>query len=262
MAYFACCATNRRVERVNSPVGPSPNVGEVPTLKDGDKGVILQRDRRTYAVVPHIPCGVITSDELRRIAAVADQLGCQGIKITNAQRVALVGLREDQVDSAWAALGMPTGHATGDCVRSVKACPGTTFCKRGQQDSLGVGLSLDRLQHGRKLPAKFKIGVSGCPNQCSETAIKDIGLVGARKGWDVWVGGSGGAAPRLAVRLARQLDDDEVIVVVGRILDYYEREAKPKERFFRFIARIGLDELARELALAAPEGTTADECPN
>jgi NAD(P)H-nitrite reductase large subunit len=227
----------------------------IPVLKDGDRGVILQRDRRTYAVVPHIPCGVITSEQLRRIAAVADAFGCQALKITNAQRIALVGLQQDQVDAVWAALGMPTGHAVGDCVRSVKACPGTTFCKRGLRDSLAVGLALDRLQHGRKLPAKFKIGVSGCPNQCSETAIKDIGLVGARNGWDVWVGGSGGAAPRLGVRLARQLDDEMAITTVGRILDYYEREAKPKERFFKFIARVGLGELARVLELPAPEAT-------
>jgi len=255
LAPSKCCAIDCNVESANSTV-ESPNnasADPVPTLKDGDRGVILQRDRRTYAVVPHIPCGVITSEQLRRIAAVADDFDCQALKITNAQRIALVGLRQDQVDAVWAALGMPTGHAVGDCVRSVKACPGTTFCKRGQRDSLAVGQVLDQLQHGRKLPAKFKIGVSGCPNQCSETAIKDIGLVGLRNGWDVWVGGSGGVAPRLAVRLARQLDDKAVIATVGRILDYYEREAKPKERFFKFIARIGLGELAGVLELPPPE---------
>jgi len=247
------------VDSANSTTEASANAGTdpTPTLKDGDRGVILQRDRSTYAVVPHVPCGVITSEQLRRIAAVADKFGCQALKITNAQRIALVGLRQDQVDAVWEALDMPTGHAVGDCVRSVKACPGTTFCKRGQRDSLAVGLALDRLQHGRKLPAKFKIGVSGCPNQCSETAIKDIGLVGSRNGWDVWVGGSGGVTPRLAVRLARQLDDELVIAIVGRILDHYEREAKPKERFFKFIARIGLGELARVLDLPPPEATAS-----
>jgi NAD(P)H-nitrite reductase large subunit len=255
LAQFDCCAIDPAVDSANQTIESSAKASTdpAPVLKDGDRGVILQRDRRTYAVVPHVPCGVVTSDQLRRIAAVADQFGCQALKITNAQRIALVGLRQDQVDAVWAALDLPTGHAVGDCVRSVKACPGTTFCKRGQRDSLAVGQTLDRLQHGRKLPAKFKIGVSGCPNQCSETAIKDLGLVGSRNGWDVWVGGSGGVAPRLAVRLARQLDDDTAIATVGRILDYYEHEAKPKERFFKFIARIGLDQLARVLGLPAPE---------
>lgn len=224
-----------------------------PTLKDGDKGVILQRDRRTYAVVPHIPCGVITSEQLRRIAAVADEFKCQAIKITNAQRIALVGLPSDQIDAVWAALGIPAGKAVGDCVRSIKACPGTSFCKRGLKDSLAVGQILDRLHHGRKLPSKFKIGVSGCPNQCSETATKDIGLVGAKSGWEIWVGGSGGVTPRLAVRLARQLDDETALALVGRILDFYESQAKPKERFFKFIARVGIDELARALGLPNPE---------
>lgn len=228
-----------------------------PQLKDGDKGVILQRDRRTYAVVPHVPCGVITSEQLRRIADVADAFQCQAIKITNAQRIALVGLAPEQIDAVWAALGMASGNAVGDCVRSIKACPGTTFCKRGLRDSLAVGKALDRLHHGRKLPAKFKIGVSGCPNQCSETAIKDLGLVGQRNGWDVWVGGSGGVVPRLAVRLTRQLDDDTVIATVGRILDFYQREAKPKERFFKLLARIGLDEIARAVELPAPEGSAS-----
>lgn len=250
---------NRAVESVTSTTEQSASVApaSAPSLKDGEKGVILQRDRNTYAVAPHVPCGMITSEQLRRIADVADQFGCQAIKITNAQRIALIGLREEQVDAAWAALGMPEGHVVGDCVRSVKACPGTSYCKRGQQDSLAVGQRLDRLQHGRKLPAKFKIAVSGCPNQCSETATKDIGLVGLRNGWDVWVGGSGGVAPRLAVRLARQLTDDEAVEVVDRILGHYEREAKPKERLFKFIARIRLAELARAVGLPAPEATVA-----
>jgi len=220
-----------------------------PALKDGEKGVIIQRDRKTYAIVPHFRCGILTSSDLRRIADVADKFGCQAIKLTNAQRIALIGLREDQIDAAWAALEMPKGPAIGDCVRSVKACPGTTFCKRAQQDSIALGYSLDRLFLGKPMPAKVKIGVSGCPNQCSETAIKDIGLVGFRKGWEIWIGGSGGVAPRLATRFARELDEERVIAVVDGLLDYYSHHGKPKERFHKFITRVGLGELARLLGL-------------
>lgn len=225
-------------------------------LKDGEKGVVVQRDRGSYAIVPRLPCGMVTPDQLRRIADVAERFHCQAVKITSAQRIALIGLQAEQIDGAWDALRMSPGSAVGDSVRSVKACPGTTFCKRGQQDSLKLGLEVDRLYHGRKLPSKFKMGVSGCPNQCAETAIKDIGLVGSRAGWDVWVGGSGGIVPRLGVRLARQLTESRALDVIARLVDYYEREAKPKERFFKFVVRVGLDEIARVLDLPTPEAAT------
>jgi NAD(P)H-nitrite reductase large subunit len=247
------------VENLNSSTLATGNAGQdteaKPLLKDGEMGAILQRDQSTYAIVPHLPCGLVTANQLRRIADVAEQFHCQAIKLTSAQRIALIGLHADQLTDVWAALELPKGHGVGDCVRSVKACPGTTFCKRGQRDSLFIGQELDRLHHGRKLPAKFKIGVSGCGNQCAETAIKDIGLVGFRNGWDVWVGGSGGAAPRLAARLARQQSDEQALSIVRRILDHYEQHAKPKERFHRFVTRIGLAELARALELEPPEAT-------
>jgi len=147
-------------------------------LKDGEKGAILQRDKETYAVAPHIPCGVVSPETLRKLADVAEKFGCAAMKITSAARIALVGLKEDQVDDVWAELGIDPGAAVGLCVRSVKACPGTALCKRGQQDSLGMGLKLDEKYHGMELPGKLKMGVSGCPFQCAETAIKDIGLQG------------------------------------------------------------------------------------
>ena len=146
-------------------------------LEDGDKGVILQRDKTTYAVAPHIPCGVVSPDKLRKIADVAEKYNVAALKITSAARIAIVGLREDQVDDVWNDLGMVPGAGVGLCVRSIKACPGTTFCKRGMLDSLSMGLKLDEIYHGLETPGKLKIGVSGCPNQCAEVCIKDIGLV-------------------------------------------------------------------------------------
>ena len=100
------------------------------------------------------------------------------------------------MDAIWAELDMDPGNVVGICVRSIKACPGTTYCKRGQLDSLGLGKILDEKYHGMELPGKMKIGVSGCPNQCGETSFKDIGLVGTPKGWRVYVGGNGGTNPR------------------------------------------------------------------
>src|SRR4030042_5512800 len=152
-------------------------------LQDGEKGVIIQRDKQTYAVAPHIPCGVVKPAMLRKLADVAEKYGAAALKSTSAARIAIVGVEEKDVDKIWTELDMSPGFAVGLCVRSIKACPGTTFCKRGQQDSLSLGLELDGKYHGMELPGKFKIGVSGCPNQCAETCIKDIGLVGKPRGW-------------------------------------------------------------------------------
>ena len=211
-------------------------------LKDGDKGVILQRDKQTYAVAPHIPCGVVKPQTLRKLADVADKYGAQALKITSAARIAIVGVDEKDVDNIWSELGMSPGFAVGLCVRSVKACPGTTFCKRGLQDSLTIGLKLDEKYHGTELPGKLKIGVSGCPNQCAETCIKDIGLVGVSKGWRVLVGGNGGAKPRLSKELARDVTEEEAIELIEKIVKYYKSNAAPHQRLGAMIEKMGFDE--------------------
>ena len=210
-------------------------------LEDGQKGAIIQRDKETYAVAPHVPCGVISPAQLRRLADVAEEFGAAALKITSAARIAIVGLREEDVDKVWAELDTKPGAAVGLCVRSVKACPGTTFCKRGQQDSLGMGMKLDEQYHGLQLPAKFKIGVSGCPNQCAETCIKDIGLVGKRSGWTFLVGGQGGGKPRLSEKLAEGLSDEQAFDLAERVICFYRDNAKHHERLGRMIDRIGME---------------------
>jgi len=220
-------------------------------LNDGEKGAILQRDKQTYAVAPHIPCGVVSPETLRKLADVAEKYHCAAMKITSAARIAIVGLKEDDVDKVWADLGLSPGAAVGLCVRSVKACPGTTFCKRGRQDSLGMGMRLDGLYHGAPLPGKLKMGVSGCPNQCAETGFKDIGLVGAPKGWKLMVGGCGGGKPRIADPIAEGLADEEAVAMVGRVVEYFKANAKPHERLARVIGRLGLDHLKQAVGATA-----------
>lgn len=212
-------------------------------LNDGDKGAILQRDKTTYAVAPHLPCGLVTPAQLRKLADVAEKYGAAALKVTSAQRIAIVGLREEQIDSVWADLGLDPGNAVGLCVRSVKACPGTTFCKRGLQDSVAVGLELDRLYHGRKLPGKMKMGVSGCPHQCAETNFKDIGLVGTARGWKVLVGGSGGGKARLGDVLVEDLTTEQALAMVSKLVGYFAANAKPHERLGRVIDRLGLEHM-------------------
>lgn len=211
-------------------------------LQDGEKGVIIQRDKQTYAIAPHIPCGVVQPETLRKLADVAEKYGAQAIKVTSAARIAIIGIEEKDVDDIWKDLGMSPGFAVGLCVRSVRACPGTTFCKRGMQDSLALGLKFDGKYHGQQLPGKLKIGVSGCPNECAETCIKDIGLVGMKKGWKVLVGGNGGGKPRLAVELSKNLSTEDVMKLVSKIVEYYKSNAKPHQRVGAMIDKVGFDE--------------------
>ena len=211
-------------------------------LQDGEKGVIIQRDKRTYAVAPHVPCGVIQPEQLRRLADVAEKYGAQAMKITSAARIAMIGIEEKDIDAVWKELGMSPGFAVGLCVRSVKACPGTTFCKKGKQDSLGMGMKLDGKYHGIELPGKCKIGVSGCTNQCAETCIKDVGLVGMKDGWKVFAGGHGGGRARLAQEIARDLDDSQAMEMIDKIIDFYKANAKKHQRIGAMIDKMGFDE--------------------
>lgn len=211
-------------------------------LNDGDKGVIIQRDKQTYAVAPHIPCGVISPADLKKIADVAEKYKVAALKITSAARIAIVGINEEDVDAIWGDLDMEPGAAVGLCVRSVKACPGTAFCKRGVMDSLTMGMKLDEKYHGLELPGKLKMGVSGCSNQCAETCIKDIGLVGMRTGWKLLVGGNGGGKPRLSRELARDLTDEQALECIDKIVAYFKANAKKHQRLGAMIEKMGFDE--------------------
>jgi len=160
----------------------------------------------------------------------------------------LIGIAEEDIDAAWQDLGQQIGRVTGLCVRSVKICPGTDCCKRGLRDSIAVGLEIDQRFHGRELPWKFKMGVSGCPNDCAETCIKDIGLIGTPRGWHLSVGGNGGSQPRLSLRLFEHLPEDgQVLAAVERLLDWFAAQGR-KGRFRKLVDEVGLDYL-RKIAL-------------
>jgi NAD(P)H-nitrite reductase large subunit len=215
-----------------------------------DKGAILQRDRSTYAIAPHIPGGIITDfNLLRKLADTAEKYGAKAIKLTSAQRFAMVGLNVDDLDQVWQELGLDAGAAIGLCVRSIKICPGTTFCRLAMQDAVGLGLKMDQLYHGLPLPFKFKIGVSGCPNNCSEGPIKDIGLVGMNKGWRLMAGGfASGIRPRLADVIASDLSDDDALALTARILEWY-KQADKKKRLGRVIDEVSLERFKADLGL-------------
>ncbi len=218
-------------------------------LNDGEMGVVVQRDQQSYGIAPHIPCGVVSPEVLRKIADVAEKYNVPTVKITSAARIVMLGIKEEDVEPIWSELGMEFGRFQGICVRSIKACPGTTYCRWGKQDSLGVGLMLDEKYHGLELPGKVKIGVSGCTNQCGETGFKDIGLVGTPKGWRLSVGGVGGAVPRIGEIIAQRLETEEALALLDKIIDYYRANARPNERMGRMIARLGLTDMEDAVGL-------------
>ncbi len=211
-----------------------------------EKGAILQRDRETYAIAPHIPGGMTDTATLRKICDVADKYGLE-VKLTSAQRIALFGVKEEELDAIWEELAQQPGAAIGLCVRSIKICPGTTWCKRGIQDSVSLGLKLDALYHAMHLPNKMKMGVAGCMVSCAEVAVKDIGIMGTPKGWRIMVGGNAGARPRLAdVLVENAADEEEVLAIVARVIDWY-RACGREVRIGRLVEEMGIDRFREEV---------------
>jgi NAD(P)H-nitrite reductase large subunit len=157
-------------------------------MSDTLQGAFVQRDKQTYAIVPRMPMGLVTPDVLETIAAVARKHQIPIIKITSAQRMALVGIKPESVEQIWQEMGMGIGPAVEICVHYVQACPGTAVCKFGIQDSLGLGGKLEELFVGMELPAKAKIGISGCPMNCGEGYMRDFGAFGKKSGWTIMFG--------------------------------------------------------------------------
>jgi NAD(P)H-nitrite reductase large subunit len=210
-------------------------------LKLGEKGAIPQRDNETYAIAPHIPCGIVTPELLRRIADIAEKYDAKAIKITGACRIAIIGLKEEDIDGAWGAVSLDKGAAVGLCVRSIRTCPGNTYCKLGKQDALKMGLTLDNIYHGMSLPGKFKMAVSGCHLSCSESWVRDIGLIGKKDGWELVIGGNVGAKPRIAQTCASALDDQSAITAIEAVVAYYQENGNKGERLGKMIDRVGIE---------------------
>ncbi len=217
------------------------------SLKKPVAGAILQRDRKTYAIVPRIPAGLIMRADLKAISKVVEKYDIPMIKVTSGQRIALVGMSEEQILPIYNDLGMEPGEALEPCFHYVQACPGTDICKFGIQDSLGFGKKLEQLFFNKEFPAKFKIGVSGCPFCCAENYVRDIGLMGKKKGWTLSFGGSSGRQVRKGDILAADLSDDDTVELIEKCLKYYIKNAKKRERTSSFMKRVGVDELKKEL---------------
>jgi NAD(P)H-nitrite reductase large subunit len=217
-------------------------------LRLGEKGAIPQRDNQTYAIAPHIPCGLLTPELLRRVADVAEKYSVKVVKITGATRLAIIGLKEEDIDGVWEDLKLDKGAAVGLCIRSIRACPGNTYCKLGQQDALAVGLKMDAVYHGKQLPGKFKMAVSGCHLSCAESWVRDIGLIGRKDGWALVIGGNVGASPRIAQEITDKLTDEAAMAAIETVIAFYVKEAQKGERLGKMIDRTGIEPFKAALA--------------
>mgnify|MGYP002531305473 FL=1 len=215
----------------------------------------IKNGQRRYAITPRIPGGFIQPEQLQKYIDVANEFGAV-LKLTGSQRIMITNLKAEDVDKAWEMLGMEPAYTVSNRVRSVKICPGTTFCKRAKQDSVHLGMQIERKYLSLEMPSKMKIGVSGCPNSCTESRMKDVGIIGTVEGWNVYAGGSGGAHPRIGDLIAEVTTEKEALALVDRIIAYYKENAQI-ERMGEFIDRIGL-EAFKAAVLGDLEGAPAE----
>jgi nitrite reductase (NADH) large subunit len=209
----------------------------------------IQKDG-TFSVIPRIRGGVTTPDELRRIADVADKYHVPMVKITGSQRIDLLGVKKQDLPKVWADLGMPSGQAYTKGVRMVKTCVGTDFCRFGTQDSTSAGIEMERRFENLFTPHKVKMASVGCPRNCAEATVKDIGLVGQEGGWQVVVGGAAGKHVRKADLLITVETTDAALEASELFFQYYREQANYLERTYDFVERVGIDKVRKETVYA------------
>ncbi|QCP53453.1 NAD(P)/FAD-dependent oxidoreductase [Trinickia violacea] len=206
----------------------------------------IQKDN-TFSVVPQMKGGVTTPDELRRIADVADKYHIPMVKVTGGQRIDLLGVKKEDLVNVWKDLGMKSGHAYGKSIRTVKTCVGSEFCRFGTQNSTQMGIDLETMLANMWSPHKVKLAVSGCPRNCAEAGIKDVGVIAVDSGWELYVGGNGGIKTEVAQFLVKVKTSDEVMEYSGAFLQLYREEAHYLDRTVHYIARVGLDYVKKKI---------------
>jgi nitrite reductase (NADH) large subunit len=204
----------------------------------------------TFSVVPRIRGGVTSADQLRRIADVADKYRVRVVKITGSQRIDLLGVKKADLPKVWADLGMPSGQAYTKGVRMVKTCVGTDFCRFGVQDSTSAGIELERRFENLFTPHKIKMGAVGCPRNCAEATVKDIGLVGQEGSWQVVVGGAAGKKVRKADLLVTVETTEQALEAAALFFQYYREEANYLERTYDFVERVGVEKVRKDTVYA------------
>jgi nitrite reductase (NADH) large subunit len=203
----------------------------------------IQKDG-TFSVIPEMPGGITNPDELRRIADAADKYDVPLVKLTGGQRIDLVGVAREDLPAIWRDIGMPAGYAWGKSYRTCKSCIGIDYCRFGLGDSMGLAQKIEQKFRGLDSPGKLKLATTGCPRNCAEAYVKDLGVVAVEGGkWEIYVGGAAGAHIRKGDLLCTVDSEDEVMTVSGRFIEYYRQSAKYKERTYTWVERVGIERI-------------------
>ena len=206
---------------------------------------------KTYHIIPGPEMGLVTPDFLEKIAGIAREHGIPLVKITSAQRLAFVGMNKEDEESINQKLDIPIKKKGARGLHYIQACPGKGYCKFGRQESLALGKRLEKELADISLKAKMKVGISGCPMNCCESYIRDLGIFGKKKGWTLVFGGNGGGIPRIGDVIAKDLDDDAVISLARKVIEFYRDKARKLERSARVMERTPLEELKKAVGIPA-----------
>ncbi|MGE0351003.1 nitrite reductase large subunit NirB [Hydrogenophaga sp.] len=215
----------------------------------------IQKDG-TYSVIPRMWGGETTADELRRIADAVDKYKIPTVKVTGGQRIDLLGVKKEDLQNVWKDIGMPSGHAYAKALRTVKTCVGSEWCRMGTQDSTQMGKDLERAMWRMYAPHKVKFAVSGCPRNCAEAGIKDVGIIGVDSGWEMYVAGNGGIKTEVAHFFTKLKTAEEVMEYTGAFMQLYRLEGWYLERTVHYVNRVGLDYVKKRI-LEDAEGRKA-----
>ncbi len=206
----------------------------------------IQKDG-TYSVVPRMWGGETSADELRRIADAVDKYNIPTVKVTGGQRIDLLGVKKEDLINVWKDIGMPCGHAYAKGLRTVKTCVGNEWCRMGTQDSTQMGKDLERALWRMYAPHKVKFAVSGCPRNCAEAGIKDVGVIGVDSGWELYVAGNGGIKTEVAHFFCKVKTPEEVLEYSGAFIELYRQEGWYLERTCHYVNRVGLDYVKKKI---------------
>ncbi|MFM8576735.1 MAG: nitrite reductase large subunit NirB, partial [Limnohabitans sp.] len=206
----------------------------------------IQKDG-TYSVIPRMWGGETTADELRRIADVVDKYKIPTLKVTGGQRIDLLGVKKEDLVNVWKDIGMPCGHAYAKALRTVKTCVGSEWCRMGTQDSTQMGKDLEKAMWRMYAPHKVKFAVSGCPRNCAEAGIKDVGIIGVDSGWEMYIGGNGGIKTEVAEFLVKLKTAEEVLEYTGAFMQLYREEGWYLERTVHYLHRVGMDHIKKKV---------------
>jgi len=206
----------------------------------------IQKDG-TYSVIPRMWGGETTADELRRIADAVDKYKIPTVKVTGGQRIDLLGVKKEDLQAVWKDIGMPSGHAYAKALRTVKTCVGSEWCRMGTQDSTQMGKDLEKAMWRMYAPHKVKFAVSGCPRNCAEAGIKDVGIIGVDSGWEMHIAGNGGIKTEVAHFFTKLKTAEEVLEYTGAFMQLYREEGWYLERTVHYVNRVGLDYVKKKI---------------